>query len=114
MRNAALRYRVIIFYAAAFAIAWFFWFVMSRVYDGRQPSPFVYLFSTLGGLAPLIGMAVLERLTHKEVSLPGNLSQIRLRGTRALWFLLADFALPAITLLGIVGSHLLDPGSALR
>lgn len=114
MRNAALKYRVIIFYAAAFAIAWFSWFVMSRVYDGRQPSPVVYLFSTLGGLAPLIALAVLERLTHKEVSLRGILSQIRLRGTRPLWFLLAVFALPAITLLGNVGSHLLDPDSALR
>lgn len=114
MRAAALRHRVLIFYALSFAVAWASWFVMSRLYDGLQPSPVVYFFSTLGGLAPLIALALLERLTRKEISLRGILSQIRLRGTRPAWFVLAAFALPAITLLGNAGSHLLDPDQPLR
>lgn len=114
MKAVALKHRVIVFYTLAFTVAWVSWFVMSRLYDGREPSPIVYLFSTLGGLAPLIALVILERLTGKEISVRGILSQIRLRGTRLGWFLVAVFALPAITLLGNAGAHLLNPDQPLR
>lgn len=114
MKETALKRKVSLFYALAFAIGWASWWAMSRVYEGQPPGPLVYVFSTLGGLSPLISLAILDRMTRKEVSLRQILSQIRLRGTRPVWFLLAAFAYPLVTLLSIAGSYLLGADRTLQ
>jgi membrane protease YdiL (CAAX protease family) len=87
---------------------------MSRLYTGGPPSPLVYVFSTLGGLGPLISLVILDRLSQQAISIRQILSQIRLRNAPLAWFIPAVFALPLITVCGATGYYLLGIEPALR
>lgn len=94
---ASLRH-VAAFYLLTFAISWSAWGVMAAIHRGGQPGPLVYVFSTLGGLGPLLALAWLERRTSGAVSLRRILAGIRLRGPGRAWWWPAALAWPAIVL----------------
>lgn len=100
MSQRILKYRTVLFYSFAFTVSWLSWFLMSRVYLGGQINMIVYVFSTIGGLGPLISLAILERLSQKSITLKQVFSQIKIRGAKKAWFVLAILALPVITVLG--------------
>lgn len=108
------KHRILFFYIFAFVIAWSAWFGMSRVYQGGDPSPIVYVFSTLGGLGPLLSLFILEKLTRNEITVKQVLSQIRFRKASVGWFLLAIFTLPVLTLLGNVIAFWMGQDERLR
>lgn len=87
------------FYGLTFAISWTAWGVMAVLHPGGEPGPLAYVFSTLGGLGPLLALAVLERRTGGAVSLRRVLAGIRLRGPGRAWWWPAALAWPAIVLL---------------
>lgn len=97
--------QLIFFYGITFIISWAAWLVMSRVYDGENLSAIVYVFSTLGGLGPLLALATLSKFTGGEISLKQILSQIRFRDWKNIWIGAAIFAIPLITLLGNFANH---------
>jgi membrane protease YdiL (CAAX protease family) len=107
MSGIVLKYKTPLFYVFSFLISWPSWFLMSRLYTGGEPGLLVYVFSTLGGLGPLLALIILDRLSHKGVSLQQILGQIRIRKANPVWFLLAVFALPVITIAGTAGYTLL-------
>ena len=87
------------FYALTFAVSWTAWAVMAALHPGGEPGPLVYLFSTLGGLGPLLALAILQRRTRGAVSLRRVLAGIRLRGPGRAWWWSAALAWPGIVLL---------------
>jgi len=87
------------FYGLTFAVSWSAWGVMAAVHRGGEPGPLVYVFSTLGGLGPLLALALLERRTGGAVSLRRVLAGIRLRGPGRAWWWPAALAWPSIVLL---------------
>jgi membrane protease YdiL (CAAX protease family) len=91
--------RVATFYLLTFAVSWSAWGVMAAVHRGGEPGPLVYVFSTLGGLGPLLAIAMLERRTGGAVSLRRVLAGIRLRGPGRTWWWPAALAWPGIVLL---------------
>ena len=91
--------RVAAFYLLTFAVSWSAWGLMAVVHRGGPPGPLVYVFSTLGGLGPLLVLALLERRTGEAVSLRRVLAGIRLRGPGRGWWWPAALAWPAIVLL---------------
>lgn len=91
--------RVATFYLLTFAVSWSAWGLMAVVHRGGPPGPLVYVFSTLGGLGPLLALALLERRTGGTVSLRRVLAGIRLRGPGRGWWWPAALAWPAIVLL---------------
>lgn len=99
------KHQLIFFYGITFIISWAAWWGMSRVYDGENVSAIVYVFSTLGGLGPLLALTVLSKYTGGEVSLKQILSQIRFRDWKNIWIGAAIFAIPLITLLGNLANH---------
>ncbi len=107
MSKIVLKYKTLLFYVITFGISWPSWFIMSRIYSGGNPGLLVYVFSTIGGLGPLIALAVLDKISNKEVSIGQVFSQIRIRNSRFIWFVLAIMSLPIITILGNLGYYLL-------
>lgn len=87
------------FYLLTFAVSWSAWGVMAAIHRGGEPGPLVYVFSTLGGLGPLLAIAMLERRTGGAVSLRRVLAGIRLRGPGRAWWWPATLAWPGIVLL---------------
>ncbi|MGC9358168.1 MAG: CPBP family intramembrane glutamic endopeptidase [Anaerolineae bacterium] len=115
MNQTVLRYKTLLFYVFTFVISWISWLLMSWVYDGGELSPVVYIFSSLGGLGPLLSLVILEKLSQKAISVRDILGQIRIRkAERPWWFLPAIFALPLITILGNVGYVLLGREEVFR
>ena len=84
------------FYAFAFAIAWPAWGLMALVVEPDSPGVLAYALSSLGGLSPLLALAVLQRRTRGRVSLRAVLGQIRLRGLGRRWWPVAAFGWPAV------------------
>lgn len=99
MQQSIIKHKVFYFYGIAFAISWLAWFLMSRVYQGGSPTPVVYVLSSIGGVGPLLALSILDRASHKDISLKQVLSQIKIRNTRKVWFIFAILTLPTITLL---------------
>jgi membrane protease YdiL (CAAX protease family) len=101
------------FYGFTFAISWSAWAVMAAVHPGGAPGPLVYGFSTLGGLGPLLALALLQRRTGGAVSLRRALSGIRVRGPGRSWWWPAALAWPTIVLLS-EGLHAAFGGGPFR
>ena len=114
MHQFVSKHRLVFFYVFAFLISWTFWFLMSQVYAGGQPGMLTYLFSSIGGLGPLLSLLVLQKLTNQEISVKDILTQIKIRRTKNPWIFPAIFGLPVITLLGNIGYTLIGQESQLR
>lgn len=91
--------QVAAFYALTFVLSWTAWGVMALLHAGSHTGPLVYVFSTLGGLGPLLALAILQRRTHGDVSLARVLGGIRLRGPGRVWWWPAALAWPGIVVL---------------
>lgn len=105
MKKFVSKNRLVVFYGFAFLISWISWLLMSQVYSGGEPGVVVYLFSSIGGLGPLLALVIVQKLTGGEVSVKQILSRIKIRGADKRWFIPAIFALPAITVLGNIGYY---------
>lgn len=97
--GAATLRQVAAFYALTFVVSWTAWGVMALIHVGGHRGPFIYAFSTLGGLGPLLALAILQRRTHGSVSLARVLAGIRLRGPGRAWWWAAALAWPGIVVL---------------
>ncbi len=100
MKSLALKNQLVVFYGFAFLISWASWTIMYLVYQGSEPSLVVYIFSSIGGLGPLLALAILQKLSSGEISVRQILSQIKIRQTEKRWFIPAIFAIPMCTILG--------------
>lgn len=107
MKKFAATHHLATFYGITFLISWTAWLIMSQVYDGEQTSIIVYIFSTIGGLGPLLSLAILQRITNEEVSLKEILSQIRFKEFKNIWIAAAIVTIPALSILGNFVSHLI-------
>ena len=87
------------FYGLTFAVSWSAWAVMAALHPGGEPGPLVYVFSTLGGLGPLLALAILQRRSLASASIRRVLAGIRLRGAGRVWWWPAALAWPGIVLL---------------
>ncbi len=105
------KHRIVFFYVFSFLISWPAWFIMSLVYDGNQPGLIVYVFSTVGGLGPLLSLLLLEKLTGGEISIKQVFSQIKFKPTQKIWFVLAIFAIPLIAIISNLGYHWMGKGN---
>jgi len=114
MKELVSKHQLVFFYGFAFLISWTAWFLMSQVYAGGQPDMLTYLFSSIGGLGPLLALLLLQKLTKKAVSLKSILAQIKIRHTKNPWVIPAIFGLPLIALLGNVGYVLMGMEDQLR
>jgi uncharacterized protein len=114
MDKSVFKYRIVLFYFFTFAISWLSWFLMSRVYQGGQLTPIVYVFSTIGGLGPLLALLILQGLSGKLISVKQILSQIRIRKGNTAWFLASIFALPIITIASNIGYYFMGKEPLLR
>jgi hypothetical protein len=88
---------------------------MSQVHrPGASPSALTYVFSTLGGLGPLLALWLVERLTSGAISLKATLGQVRFRGARLGWLLTSALFYLAITLASALVYALMERETPLR
>ena len=73
----------------------------------RKTTIIVYIFSTIGGLGPLLSLAILQRITHEEISLKEILSQIRFKDWNNTWIGAAIVTIPILSILGNLIRYLL-------
>jgi membrane protease YdiL (CAAX protease family) len=114
MNQFVSKHRLVFFYVFAFIISWAAWILMSRVYTGGQPGMLTYLFSSVGGLGPLLSLLLLQTLTRQEINLKDILSKIKIRGVKNPWAVPAIVGIPVITLLGNIGYFILGKEDQLR
>lgn len=114
MKKFAVKHQLASFYGITFLISWTAWLIMSQVYDGEQTTIIVYIFSTIGGLGPLLSLAILQRFTNEEVSLKEILAQIRFRDWRNVWIAAAILAIPILSILGNLFRYLIIGESRLQ
>jgi hypothetical protein len=114
MNQFVSKHRLVFFYVFAFIISWAAWILMSRVYTGGQPGMLTYLFSSVGGLGPLLSLLLLQTLTRQEINLKDILSKIKIRGVKNPWAVPAIAGIPVITLLGNIGYFILGKEDQLR
>lgn len=100
MQQLAVKHKLVLFYVLAFAISGPASALLAAVYKGDPYSPLSVMASSLAGLGPLLSLAILEKLTGKQVQVGAILSTIRLRGANWRWFVPAIFAYPVIVALG--------------
>jgi len=108
MRKFAANHQLVTFYGITFLISWTAWLIMSLVYDGTQTSIIVYAFSTIGGLGPLLSLAILQRITKEEISLKEILSRIRFKDWKNIWIVAAIVTIPLLSILGNLFRFLTD------
>lgn len=108
MRKFAANHQLLTFYGITFLISWTAWWIMSLVYDGAQTTIIVYIFSTIGGLGPLLSLAMLQRITNEEISLKGILSQIRFKDWKNVWIGAAIVTIPILSILGNLIRYLIS------
>jgi len=94
------------FYGFSFLISWVSWGIMYLVYDGSTTSPIVFVFSSLGGLGPLLSLFAIQKLTRGEFTANQVLSQIKIRGAKVRWVIPAILAIPTFTILSNLGMYL--------
>ena len=114
MRKFTVKHQLVTFYGFAFLISWTAWLLMSQVYDGEHTTMIVYAFSTIGGLGPLLSLAIIQRITHEEIKLKEILAQIRFRDWKNIWITAAILAIPIISLLGNLANNLIDKEGQLQ
>ncbi len=114
MRRTIMNYRFILFYSFAFLISWIFWFLMYQYYRGTADLT-IYVFSTIGGLGPLLSLKIVEMLSKKkEVEVKRILSTAKIRGAKKQWFVPAILALPVMTVIGSIMLFLMGQEGNLR
>jgi membrane protease YdiL (CAAX protease family) len=114
MEQFVSKNKLVLFYVFAFAISWVAWGVMYLIYDGSTTTPVIYLFSSIGGLGPLLSLLALQKLTKQAFTIKQVLSQINIRQAKAQWVLPAVFAIPGITVLANLLVHLLGKNEPLQ
>jgi len=108
MRKFAAKYQLVTFYGITFLISWTAWLLMSLVYDGERTTIIVYVFSTIGGLGPLLSLAILQRITNEEIKLKEILAQIRFKDWKNIWITAAVLTIPILSLLGNLVNHIVS------
>jgi membrane protease YdiL (CAAX protease family) len=107
------------YFALAIPLAWLFWIPMILINRGvwTPPVPIPTLvWSTLGGLSPLVALGIVERVSGRQVQLRAILGQIRLREWRRPWTLAGPFfvigvhLIATLTVFGIEAARSTDPG----
>jgi membrane protease YdiL (CAAX protease family) len=114
MNQVVTKNKIVFFYGLTFLISWISWLLMYMVYDGKQPDPIVYLFSTLGGIGPLLSLLLLQKISNKEINVKQILSQIKIREAKKKWFLPAIMGIPLIAIFGNLGSYVFGKDDQLR
>jgi len=103
--SRVIKYKIVFFYLFAFLISWTFWLGMFFFYGGNATTNSADYFtllipSTLGALGPLLSLAILEKLTKKEIEVNQIIATAKIRHANKLWFIPAIFAFPIIAVLG--------------
>ena len=99
--------KLLVFYVLAFSISWTSWYVMSIANVSDKPTIVVYIFSTVGGLGPLLSLLLVHKWSDEELNLKVILSRIHVREAKSIWGILAIIAMPIATLLGGLGYFLM-------
>jgi len=77
-----------LYFALALPLAWLFWIPMALINQGLWTPPLpipTLVWSTLGAVSPLVTLAIIERISHKQVQLGAVLNNIRLKEWRSPW-----------------------------
>lgn len=97
--TSVVAHRVAAFYLIAFAIVIPSALLMALVTPAGAPTVGTYVFSTLGAAAPLLALAILEKVTRGEaVTLKRVFAQVRVRGPGLGWLAVAALTQPLVTL----------------
>jgi len=81
---------LVLYFVLAIPLAWLFWIPMALINQGLWTPPVpipTLVLSTLGALSPLLTLAIIERISHKQVQLGTVLKNIRLKEWRSPWVL---------------------------
>lgn len=96
---------LILFFVLTIPLAWLFWipmiFIQKNLWVPPIPIP-TLVWSSLGGISPLMSLAIIEGLSKKQVTLQNIFTHIRLREWRKPKMLLGPLYLIAMNLILIV------------
>lgn len=91
-----------LYFALALPLAWLFWIPMALINQGVWTPPFpipMLVLSTLGAVSPLVTLAIIERVSHKQVRLGAILQNIRLKEWRSPWVWFSAAFYPIVTVM---------------
>jgi len=94
-----------LYFALTLPIAWVFWIPMILINKGIWSLPVnvpTFVWSTLGSISPLVAIGILQRVSHKKVSLKRIFKNIRLREWRSSRVLASPFIIVGIYLVMIL------------
>ena len=100
-KNFVSRHKLTLYFAIVLTISWSVWIPMALNHLNiiNFPIPLI-IGQTLGALGIIITLIILEKTTDNEVNLNKIFSTIRLKKFHILWFILAAFTIPLLTVLG--------------
>jgi membrane protease YdiL (CAAX protease family) len=81
-----------LYFALTIPLAWLFWIPMILINRGVWTPPLpipTLVWSSLGGLSPLVALAILELVSHKQITLSAIFGNIRLRDWRSRWIVIS-------------------------
>ena len=100
-KNFVRRHKLTLYFTIVLIISWSIWIPMALDHLNiiEFPIPLI-VGQTLGALGIIITLIILEKTTNKEVNVNKIFSTIRLKKAHTLWFVLAAFTIPLLTILG--------------
>ena len=101
MQPVKKRY-LLLYFALTIPLAWLFWIPMILINRGVWAPPLSIpklVWSSLGGLSPLVALAILEGVSHKQITLGAIFGNIRLREWRSRWIALSAVFMIATNLI---------------
>ena len=100
-KNFVSRHKLTLYFTLVLIISWSIWIPMALDHLDiiKFPIPLI-VGQTLGAFGILITLIILEKTTNKEVNVNKIFSTIRLKKAHIVWFVLAAFTIPSLTILG--------------
>ena len=93
---------IALYFGLTIPLAWVFWIPLILIKQGLWSPPFQIpdlILSSLGALSPLGAIIIIEKVSHKEVTLKSVFQKTRLKEWKTRWVLLSIFFFLALHIL---------------
>jgi hypothetical protein len=101
MKKSVEKYTILIFFLLALTLSWLIWIPMALdrldIINFKIP---IIVGQSIGGLAPLFSMILLDKISKGAINIKEIFDQIRLKGKKTLWLPIAAAILPLLSIIG--------------
>ncbi|MFX0056714.1 MAG: CPBP family intramembrane glutamic endopeptidase [Candidatus Hodarchaeota archaeon] len=101
MKKSVEKYMILIFFLMALTLSWLIWIPMALgqldIINFKIP---IIVGQSIGGLAPLFSMILLDKISKGAISIKEIFDHIRLKGKKTMWLPISAVTLPFLTIIG--------------